>query len=133
MLLERRLVILLQRLNDKGEFPTLESFVSSFETRRWPRVRYIFDSDIEFSRRITDTVKDNLGSDTNKHFIDYNEDMNSPHRREHLSVTARGRDLICWHGFLQVVGKEFSVTWALIAWLFPILLAIVGTYYTVTR
>src|SRR3990167_6484949 len=92
MFLKRRMVVILEKLNDRKEYPTKEEFLDFFLKKRWPRWNYCT---LEiFLTKLKKDLEYCIGPDRDRHFIDYFEDEGCPSPRQKLKVTALGRDLI---------------------------------------
>ena len=135
LLLKRRVVLLLRKLNRAGTYPTMKEFLDLFEERRWPRMNYLSDSNERFRVRLEELLEECVGPDREKHFIDYHEDRDGRKPLEHLAVAPYGRSLLRLSGFIQIAGKDMSKTWAFIAWILSIIVTMVGmySYYALTN
>ena len=103
MLLKRRLIIMLRDFTRRnGAAPmSLYFFIGYVTAKKWPRRNYPFESQ-EFRLRVEETLRDCIGSNPDRHYIDYDEDRSS------LLVTSLGRKLIEWRGFLDECLKRYG-------------------------
>jgi len=110
MKLQRKIVKILQRLNENKEFPTREELEEKIASNLFLRLRYHSLFKKKFKSKVEDALGDSIApfekkvKDYDEYFVDYF----NPEERTQLKVTRRGRDFIASGGGFEALLRRRS-------------------------